>query len=340
MILGSKIPERVIGSCSSRGTVFLPLVMLLVVITASSLKVSGQTQIVTGQITDEHNVAIAGPTVCQVNSGNCSNADMNGIFHLLLEPGKEMSLQIRCLGFNPAEVVLDESTVYPLKIVLTPTYLMLENPDQDFVPRITFRSSLSLDALFTDFSEFSSSIGSFNTDAMDYFAVTGPELGVSVHRFYTGFRLGMGNGYSEEHDTLIFDLSNTSFSLNLGYDLITSPRLRITPLISLKLLRFRLQNYRNERKIPLTQYLDERDLELRFNQMAAVAGINLEYLIYSDILHSGGDYWSIGAFGGYAMKLNRTPWIYSRGNRLITDSEIGLKHLTFGLSVSFYINVK
>ncbi len=339
MIPGSKIPKRVTAKFSSRGTGFLSLIILLVVMTAS-LKVSGQTQIVTGQITDENNVAIAGPTVCQVNTNNCTNADINGLFHLLLQTGKEMSLQIRCLGFNPEEVVIDESTIYPLKIVLTPTYLMLESPGQNFVPWIILRSSLSLDALFTDFSQFSTSIGSFNTDAMDYFAVTGPELGISVHRFYTGFRLGMGNSYNKDHDTLIVDLSNTSFSLNLGYDLISSPRIRMTPLISLKLLRFRLQNYRNERKIPLTMYLDERDLELRFNQMAAVAGINLEYLIYADVFRTGGDYWSLGAFGGYAMKLNRSPWIYSRGNRLITTSEIGLEHFTFGVSVSFYTNIK
>jgi len=323
-----------------RGTTFLSVVLMLLIITAPSLKVSGQNQIVTGQITDENNVAIGGPTVCQVNTNNCTNADMNGIFHLLLQPGKEMSLQIRCLGFNPEEVVIDESTVYPLKVVLIPAFMSLDSPGQDFVPRIILRSSLSLDVLFPDFSEFSPAVGSFNTDAMDYFAVTGPELGVSVRRFYTGFRLGMGNSYSDEHDSLIVDLSNTSFSLNLGYDLISSPRIRMTPLISMKLLRFRLQNYRNERKISLAQYLDERDLELRFNQMVAVAGINLEYLIFTDVFRTGGDYWSVGAFGGYAMKLNRTPWIYSRGNRLITDSEIGLKRFTFGVSVAFYTNVK
>lgn len=314
--------------------------MLLVVLTGSSLKLSGQSQIVTGKITDENNVAIAGTSVCQANTGNCTSADMNGIFHLLLQPGKDMSLQVRCLGFNPVEVVLDESTVYPLKIVLIAANMSLDYPDQEFMPSIILRSSLSMDALFPDFSEFSSSIGSFNTDAMDYFAVAGPELGVSVHRFYTGFRLGMGNSYNEEHDTLIVDLSNTSFSLSLGYDLISTPRIRMTPLISLKLLRFRLQNYRNERKIPLTQYLDERDLELRFNQMTAVAGISLEYLIYNNVFATGGDYWSVGAFGGYAMKLNRTPWIYSRGNRLLTSGEIGLKHFTFGLSFSFYTNIK
>jgi hypothetical protein len=333
-------PDRITEPASSRGNVFLPIVLMLVVMTASSIKASGQNQIVTGQITDDNNVAIAGPTVCQINTNNCTNADMNGIFHLLLEPGKEKSLQIRCLGFNPAEVVIDESTLYPLKIVLTPAFMTLESPGQDMVPRIIFRSSWSAEVMFMDFREFSTSLGSFNTEAMDYYAITGPELGVSVHRFYTGFRFGLGNGYSEEHDTLIVDLSNTSFSLNLGYDLINSTRIRITPTISLKLLRLRLQNYRNARKIPLSQYLDERDLELRFNQIVAVAGINIEYLIYNNIFAVSGDYWSLGFSGGYAMKLNRTPWIYSRGNRLITDNEIGLKHFTFGISVSFYTKFK
>jgi hypothetical protein len=266
---------------------------------------------------------------------------MNGIFHLLLEPGKEMSLQIRCLGFNPAEVVLDASTVYPVKVVLIPAYMPLENPGQEVVSRIIFRSSWSADILFTDFSGFSTSVGSYNTDAMDFFAVTGPELGVSVHRFYTGLRFGMGSGYNEKHDSLIVDLTSTSFSLNLGYDLISTPRIRMTPLLSVKWMRMKLRNYRNERKIPLSQYLDERDLELRFSQIVAVAGINLEYLIYNNVFGvSGGDYWSLGAFGGYAMKLNRNPWIYSRGNRLITDNEIGIKHFTFGVSLSFYTNFK
>lgn len=319
---------------------FLSAGLLLLFMTASSLKLSGQNQIVTGQITDENNVTIAGPTVCQVNTNNCTNADMNGIFHLLLVPGKEMSLQIRCLGFNPVEVVLDESTVYPLKVVLTPAYMPLESPYQNVVPWIIFRSAWSAEILFTDFSGFSTSLGSFNTDAMDFFAVTGPELGVSVHRFYTGLRFGMGSGYSEEHDTLIVNLSNTSFSLNLGYDLISTPHIRMTPLLSLKWMRLKLRNYRNERKIPLSQYLDERDLELRFNQIVAVAGINLEYLIYNNVFGGGGDYWSLGAFGGYTMKLNRTPWIFSRGNRLITDNEIGVKNFTFGVSVSFYTNFK
>ncbi len=53
-----------------------------------------------------------------------------------------------------------------------------------------------------------------------------------------------------------------------------------------------------------------------------------------------GEYWSIGLFGGYAMKLNQQPWIYSKGNRLTADGEIGLDHFTFGMNLSFYIPVR
>src|SRR5512133_2044946 len=139
--------------------------MLLLLLKTTVAPVSGQNQIVTGRITDDNNVSIAGPTVCQVSTNNCTNADMNGILHLLLDPGKEMSLQIRCLGFNPVEVVLDESTVYPLKVVFIPAYMPLESSDQNTEPWIVFRSAWSVEALSTDFSGFSTSLGSFNTEA-------------------------------------------------------------------------------------------------------------------------------------------------------------------------------
>ena len=246
-----------------------------------------------------------------------------------------MSLNVRCLGYNPVELILNETTVYPVKITLTPMYVPLDDTNSDYNSHMSMRSGFNLDALFTDFNRFSSILGSYNTDVMDYFAVIGPELGGSFSRFYAGFGFGMGYSYKDDIDTLVVDLNNTSFNLKLGYDLVNSPRIRLTPLISLRWLRFRLLNYSNDKKISLSQYLDERDLDLRFNQTIAVAGINLEYLMYNDV-YGNSSYWSIGLFGGYAMKLNQKPWIYSRGNRIMTDDEIGLKHLTFGISISFY----
>lgn len=306
---------------------------------AVTLIAPSQGKVVTGIVKDNRDVPIVGARVCQVNSTNCTVADMNGIFHLLLEPDKEMSLNVTCLGFNPAEAEISDTTAFPVTISLTPMYFPEETFSNDFAdytdPDLIARSALSLDILMSDFSEFTSLLGSFNTDVMDYFAVTGPELGASFPRLYVGLGLGMGYSYKDDIDTVVVDLNNTQFKLNLGYDLISSHRIRMTPMISLRWLKFRLRNYSSERKVPLQTYLQEKETDLRFNQTAAVIGLNLEYLMYSG--NAGvGDHWSVGIFGGYAMKLNRKPWIWSDGNRITTDRAIRLDPFTAGISISFY----
>lgn len=304
-----------------------------------SIVAGAQGTIVTGIILDNRQVPIVGATVCQVNTLNCTAADMNGTFNLQLDADKDMSLQVKCLGFNPVEVVIDESTPLPLTINLSPMYIP---DDLFFEENITknsiesfMRSSLSLSVVFSDFAEFTSELGAYNTDLMDYFSVIGPELGASVSRIYFGFGLGMGYNYKDDHDTLVIDLKNTSYRLILGYDLVSTRRLRVTPHLSARWLRYRLMNYPAERKISLTNYLSERDIDIRFNQAIAVAGLNIEFIMDSSA-PGRGDYWSIGAEGGYAVKLNRTPWVYSKGNRLMTDREIGLNHLAVGLGISYY----
>ncbi len=315
---------------------------LLLLATVSVVAVA-QGTVVTGIIQDNRDVPITGATICQVNSSNCAAADMNGIFHLLLEQGKEMNLQIECLGFNPVEVVIDESTAYPLKITLDPVYIpedfFPDNSYNEYGNGVIMRSSLTMDAIFTDFEQFTPSLGSYNTDLMKSFAVIGPELGASFSRVYFGLGIGMGYNYKDETDTLTVDLKNTSYKLNFGYDLVSSGRIRLTPLLSVRWLRYRLLNYPGDRKITLTRYLEERDFELRFNQTVAVAGLNMEYIMYSGVRGSS-DYWSLGVAGGYAMKLNRTPWVYSRGNRVMTDNMIGLSPLTFSIAISYYSIVR
>ncbi len=314
--------------------IFITLMMTAVVLIAAA-----QETVVTGIVKDNRGVPIVGARVCQVNSTNCTVADMNGIFHLLMESDKETTLTATCPGFNPAEASISDTTSFPLTISLTPMYFPEETFSNDFEdytdPDLIARSALSLDVLMSDFSEFASLLGSFNTDAMDYFAVTGPEFGASFPRFYVGLGLGMGYSYKDDIDTVVVDLNNTQFKLNLGYDIISSHRIRMTPVVSLRWLKYRLRNYSSERKVPLQTYLQEKETDLRFNQTAAVIGLNLEYLMYSG--NAGvGDYWSVGIFGGYAMKLNQKPWIWSDGNRITTDRSIRLDPFTAGFSVSFY----
>ncbi len=313
---------------------------IIIILLASVLRLTAQGLAVTGTIVDQRGVSITGVTVCQKNTSNCTVADRYGMFHIVLDSGKEMQLHVECLGFNPVEIALNETTSYPLKITLIPAYLSNDVYTDDYSSENTSRASMrwtvNTDALTTDFTQFSSSIGSYNTDIMDKFRTIGPELGVSFSRIYAGIGLGFGYGRKHQYDSLVLDLNNTAYYLNFGYDVIKVTRVRLTPLLSVRWLRSRLLNYDNEKKIPLSKYLDERDLDLRFNQTIAIAGINLECLMYNDA-YVNGEYWSIGLFGGYAIKLNQKPWMYSGGNRITSDSETGLDHFTFGMNLSFYI---
>jgi hypothetical protein len=296
---------------------------------------------VTGLITDNRGVPITGPTVCQANTPNCTVADINGTFTLQLKKEGNMSIKVECLGFKPVEIAIDETTVFPLKITLTPMYNaedMLSDVENNTAAKgIISISSLNIHCIFTDFSRFGPSIGTYNTDLMKFFALVGPEIGVSFSNIYTGLGIGLGYNYNDKYDTLAVDLKTSEYYINFGYSIVSSPSIRLTPMVSLRWLRFRVMNYSDERRISMNQYLDERDLDLRFNQAAAVAGINFDYLMYTDTFGAG-DYWSFGAFGGFAMKLNRKPWIYSMGNRIMTDDQMIMKHLTFGVSIALYIS--
>lgn len=318
-------------------------IQAVLLLAAISVAAASQGTIVTGIVKDNRDVPVTGVTVCQVNTTNCTASDMNGIFHLLLEPGKDMNLKAECLGFSPVEVVINESTSLPVTITLKPAWIsddMFSNESYKNSSRASsVRSTLGVDVVLSDFSMFEPELGTHNTEVMDYFSVVGPELGASLSGISFGLGCGFGYSYKDDYDTLIVDLNNTQWKLNLGYDLISSYRLRATPFVSFRWLRYRLQNYPGERKISLAEYLSEKDIDLRFNQTIAVAGLNLEYIIYSGA-PVGSDFWSIGLTGGYALKLNRSPWVFSKGNRIITGNEIGLKHLTFGLSVSFYTNIR
>ncbi|HCM60893.1 MAG TPA: hypothetical protein DIS74_11100 [Bacteroidales bacterium] len=315
----------------------------LLLLAALSLPALSQGKVVTGTVSDHRNVPIVGVRVCQTGSTNCTSSDMSGMFHLALDPEIESMITVTCPGFISAEVRIAETTEFPVRVKLIPMYLEAENwaDDTEFVPgkNIITRSSIGYDAILTDFTEFTGLLGSHNTEAMDYFAVAGPEIGASFSRIYTGLGIGMGYNYKEDYDTLVVDLKNTLFKLSLGYDIISSRRIRMTPMISLRLMKSRLRNYSGESRVKLEDYLREKETDLRFNQAMAVAGLNLEYLMYSGN-RGMSDYWSIGLFGGYTVKLNRKPWIRSDGNHITTDSAISLNPLTAGISISYYSSPK
>ncbi len=315
----------------------------IILVTALPLTALAQERTVTGTVTDHRNVPIVGVRVCQAGTANCTATDMTGMFQLALARETEARLDVTCPGFNPAEIIIDEATSIPLRVSLIPIYMEAATwaDETEYTPgtEIITRSAISFDLILSDFSEFTGLLGSHNTEAMDYFAVTGPEIGASFPRFYTGFGIGMGYSYKEDYDTLVVDLNNTMFKLSLGYDIVSSRRIRLTPMVSFRWMKYRLRNYPAESRVTLEEYLNGKETDLRFNQAIVIPGLNLEYLMYSGN-RGMSDYLSVGIFGGYAVKLNRTPLIRSEGNRITTGSAIRLNPLTAGISISYYTSPK
>ncbi len=315
------------------------LLILSLVLFTTPGRLFSQERVVTGTVTDHRNLPVTGVTVCRVNSTDCTSTDLSGLFHLFIAGEGDVWLRITCPGFNPAEATVSDTTRLPLRITLTPLAYYGEDltgePDDNSYSRFALRSALAIDIFRTDFSEFTALLGEHNTAALAYQALTGPEIGVSGLPLSASLGLGLGYKYSEKHDTFIVDQSSRLIKLTVGYDLVSSARIRLTPQLSVRWLRTRLQNYDAERKITLEKYLRNGETDLRFNQTMAVAGVNLEVLFYTG-MKGFGDYWSVALFGGYPVRLHRTPWIWSAGNRITTDSTIKISPLTAGITLSFY----
>jgi len=193
----------------------------------------------------------------------------------------------------------------------------------------------SLDIINTNFSDFESILGSYNIEKMNRSgSVFTSEVAVTYKRYYLGISFGYNNLSNNKHDSLDIKFNTTQTGLHFGFNVIDSKRFLITPKVALKWNRYRLINSDNEDKIPIEQYINERDLDLRFNQFTGFVGLNVSVKLYQfNIEHT--DYWALGFYGGYLFKLNNSPYVYSSNNRLTTNREIGIKDYNFGFYISY-----
>jgi hypothetical protein len=192
------------------------------------------------------------------------------------------------------------------------------------------------DIMFNNFDAFESELGEHNIEYLNNSGLM-VSFGISARRgkYLAGFILGVlpvsPNG---KHDSLNVRMNSTRFGLNFGVDVVNNRRFIVTPRVDLHWNRYRLINSRKDR-ISLGQYMSEREVDLRFNQMTASMGLDLSYKIYN----TKGmicDYWTIGLFGGYIASLNSKPWIYSQNHRLKNKHRTDLQNYTFGFYMSFH----
>jgi hypothetical protein len=201
-----------------------------------------------------------------------------------------------------------------------------------------------LDWIYSDFSEFGNEIGYHNAD----FLSTQPVFaGIEISYYgdkggffgfrYTGFLWMLaptGSHYSVQYtDTIELENRLTQLGMHVGYTILKTKYVNVTPKVAFNWNRHRLLNYHSG-SITLAQYANYRELDVRFNQFTGTLGatMNINFRRKNDL--SDG-YWSIGFTGAYCFKLHRRPLIYSVGNALDSNSRIFYQPFCFTIYISF-----
>lgn len=312
--------------------------ILLGIFLLFQLPILTQEIVVTGKITNSNGEPLIGALVCQYNTDNCTNSDYNGLFHLLID--EEQSKQLRIAGFGYKTLILSNiDTITGLLKIELPISDFNDSEHQEYLPRrklkYGFIQYFQVDFIFNDFDDFRTLLKDYNVDLMDKSnGIFSVELAGTYKKYYAGFNFGFANDGVYDHESLDIEFNTRQYGLHFGYNILNTKRLLATPKVAVKWNRYRLLNNDKEKKIPIEQYVIDRDLDLRFNQMTGFVGLNLSYKMYKfNFLPT--DYWTMGLYGGYAFKMNDKPIIYSQGNRLTGNDKIGIENYNIGVHFSF-----
>lgn len=315
--------------------------LLIWIFLLCEVAIFAQEKVITGKVTDNIGKPLAGVLICQINSINCTSTDHNGLFHLLIDEKHFPQLEFECIGYQTL-TISNLDTISGLLKVKLPVDTLFNKFYYEIYPKrklkYGFISFIQADLIFNDFGDFRPLLKDYNIDLMNKSSgIFSVELAGTYKRYYAGFNLGWANDCDYKHDSLDIIFNTTQYGLHFGYNLINSKRLLFTPKVAIKWNRYRLLNNDKNKSITIGQYISERDLDIRFNQMIGFVGLNLSYKIYNFNLFSA-DYWTFGVYGGYAFKLHDNPWIYSRGNRLRSSEKIKIENYNIGVLFSFNID--
>ena len=273
-----------------------------------------------------------------VNRSNSINlasfSNKNGEFRFL-KPIRPSRIIISKKGYQIVRIENIDTIFHPLTIV------MVEAPNRFIYGNQynSFTLSFKADYLSPSFNSFKPILGKENVDNLNFGGSGGFEYALAYNGFYFALNHGHGLGEGVQIDSVnAINGRYKKFLLgtHFGYNIIHSKRFIITPMVGVNWHRDRMMNYDSKHRIPIEQYITNRDLDIRFNHLFGFAGINCRYkLSYIDEVAS----WGIGFYGGYAFKLNDKPWVYSGNNRLITDQKVDFNNFNWGITLFLYFNL-
>jgi len=289
---------------------------------------------ISGKVVEENGEPLHGAIICLGNSRNCQVSDENGEFRILKPNIKGMTMSITCMGYEPVKIENIDTISYPIIITMEGSLISLIE-----YPPYSFAVSLQVDVLNHSFNNFESILGRENIDNLNKLGgIISFDYALWYRKFYFAFNFGGSEINSLELDSVDAvkgDYKIFLLGTHFGYNIVNSRSFIFTPKIGVKWYRYRMLNYDSERRIPMGQYITNRDLDIRFNHLIGFAGLNCTYLLKEQVFPPI----AIGLYGGYAFKLNDKTWVYSRNNRLTTDHKIEFGNFNFGVTLSLIFKI-
>lgn len=267
------------------------------------------------------------------------NSDIYGGFHILLDTTEALNLKITKYGYHDGEIYLEEFLNDPLIVQLKKDSVIHARYLRKRIQRPS-EMSMGIDYLGKDFKEFANILGQDNVDQLRRIPITFTfEFAKNFKRLYTGISFGFSFNEKRIEDTLNIAVNQSLYGFHIGYKLIDAKRILLMPQISAKLYRQRLINGYVGDDIPLNNYLDRQDLDLRFKQGVADLGITLGYKYYAQ--RTRPRYYTIlGMNVGYPIRINSNPKIHSIKSPISTDRTIALSNFSLAIFLRAYFGVR
>ncbi len=165
------------------------------------------------------------------------------------------------------------------------------------------------------FNSYRNQLQEFNIDMLNS---AGFFFGINFNYHYRNHIIGIDLGFAKEtddyRDSLHLGLNGLMTGLTYGYTIINREKWEFSPMVSARWFRYRLMNSNIDYDLDLITHLEDRDLDLRFNQAVGSLGgkINFKLPHYQDGIH----HVNLTVYGGYQFKLHQKTLLFSRRNRL------------------------
>ena len=305
------------------------------------VSVSGQNDTIRGIITGEKGYAVEHAKISQ-NENHFTYSGAYGTFILPLDPGYAKSIEITHPDYDPVIVNRLDTLSGLLKIKLKSARKGDEKRALKYEENVADslyareKNTLQLFEKFggqfhtVDFDIFEVELGTYNTEVLsDLNGFSHIEMGFAKQSNYYGFNYGYSTYEDEDLDSIAIEVNMHHYGLLMG-KLKDFKHFQIALNLGLSVDRWRLQNYDKDKLVTMQQYIDRKELDLRFNQICGFAGLNLTF----KLTQTEKGFWGLDFFAGYVFPVSKTL-IYSAQSRIENEKRLSYSPLTFGFGLTF-----